>query len=75
MFKAALEELATIGEPVNRVLEVDLDGDEATLRFTICLPAAPGHVSQLLHSNIREALPRVPQFGQRNYRSREIRRV
>jgi len=31
LFKAALDELATIGEPVNFVLEVDLDGDDVTL--------------------------------------------
>jgi predicted nuclease of predicted toxin-antitoxin system len=31
LFKAALDELAVVGEPVNRVLEVDLDGDEAIL--------------------------------------------
>ena len=31
LFKAALDELAVIGEPVNRVLELDLDGDEVTL--------------------------------------------
>lgn len=31
LFKAALDELATIGEPLNRVLEVDLIGDELTL--------------------------------------------
>jgi hypothetical protein len=31
LFKAALDELATIGEPINRVLEVDLDGDDVTL--------------------------------------------
>jgi predicted nuclease of predicted toxin-antitoxin system len=31
LFKAALDELAVIGEPVNRVLEVDLDADEVTL--------------------------------------------
>jgi predicted nuclease of predicted toxin-antitoxin system len=31
LFKAALDELAVIGEPVNRVLEIDLDGDEVTL--------------------------------------------
>jgi predicted nuclease of predicted toxin-antitoxin system len=30
-FKAALDELAVISEPVNRVLEVDLDGDEVML--------------------------------------------
>jgi predicted nuclease of predicted toxin-antitoxin system len=31
LFRAALDELATTGEPVNRVLEVDLDGGEVTL--------------------------------------------
>ena len=32
LFRAALDELAIIGEPVNRVLvEVDLDGEEVTL--------------------------------------------
>jgi hypothetical protein len=31
LFKAALDELAVIGEPVNRVLEVDLNRDEVTL--------------------------------------------
>ena len=31
LFRAALDELAIIGEPVNRVLEVDLDGDDVTL--------------------------------------------
>ena len=31
LFRAALDELAAIGEPVNRVLEVDLDGEEVTL--------------------------------------------
>jgi hypothetical protein len=31
LFRAALDELAIIGEPVNRALEVDLDGDEVTL--------------------------------------------
>ena len=30
LFKAALDELAVIGEPVNRVIEVDLDGKEVT---------------------------------------------
>ncbi len=33
LFRAALDELAVIGEPVNRALEVDLDGDEVTLTF------------------------------------------
>lgn len=33
LFKAALDELAVVGEPVNRVLEVDLEGDEVTLTF------------------------------------------
>jgi len=31
LFKAALDELARIGEPVNHVLEIDLEGDEVTL--------------------------------------------
>ena len=31
LFEAALDELAVIGEPVNRALEIDLDGDEVTL--------------------------------------------
>jgi hypothetical protein len=31
--RAALDELASIGEPVNRVLEVDLDGEHVT--FTL----------------------------------------
>jgi predicted nuclease of predicted toxin-antitoxin system len=30
LFKAALDELALLGEPINRVLEVDLDGDDVT---------------------------------------------
>src|SRR5271156_3739649 len=28
LFRAALDELAVIGEPINRVLEVDLDGED-----------------------------------------------
>ncbi len=31
LFRAALDELAAIGEPINRVLEVDLDDEEVTL--------------------------------------------
>jgi hypothetical protein len=30
LFKTALDEFAILGEPVNRVIEVDLDGDEVT---------------------------------------------
>jgi hypothetical protein len=37
--KAALDELAVIGEPVNRVLEVDLDGEEVTLTLYDLPPA------------------------------------
>jgi predicted nuclease of predicted toxin-antitoxin system len=33
LFQAALDELAVLGEPINRVIEIDLDGDEAI--FTI----------------------------------------
>ena len=39
LFKAALDELAVIGEPVNRALEVDLDGDEVTLTLYEWPPA------------------------------------
>jgi hypothetical protein len=51
LFKAALDEFATIGEPVNRVLEVDLDGGE--VRLTLYdLPSTgsyriPRHVSEI----------------------------
>jgi predicted nuclease of predicted toxin-antitoxin system len=31
LFRAALDELAVTGDPVNRVLEVDLDGEEISL--------------------------------------------
>jgi predicted nuclease of predicted toxin-antitoxin system len=30
LFRGALDELALIGEPINRVLEVDIDGDDVT---------------------------------------------
>jgi hypothetical protein len=30
LLKAALDQLAMFGEPVNQVLEVDLDGDDVT---------------------------------------------
>lgn len=33
LFRGALEELARFGEPVNRVLEVDIDGNEVTFTF------------------------------------------
>lgn len=33
LFRGALDELARIGEPVNRVLEVDMEGDEVTFTF------------------------------------------
>jgi len=33
LFRGALDELGTIGEPINRVLEVDIDGDDVT--FTL----------------------------------------
>ena len=41
LFRAALDELAVIGEPVNRVLEVDLDGEEVTFTLYDFPPAAP----------------------------------
>jgi predicted nuclease of predicted toxin-antitoxin system len=41
LFRAALEEFANIGEPVNRVLELDLDGEEVTLALYDLPPDAP----------------------------------
>ena len=41
LFRAALDELASTGEPVNRVFEVDLDGGEVTLTLYDLPPAAP----------------------------------
>ena len=39
LFKAALNELGVIGEPINRVLEIDLDGNEVTLTLYDWPPA------------------------------------
>jgi hypothetical protein len=33
LFRGALEALADFGDPVNRVLEVDIEGDEVTFTF------------------------------------------
>jgi predicted nuclease of predicted toxin-antitoxin system len=33
LFRATLDELAATGEPINKVLEVDLDGEEVTFAF------------------------------------------
>jgi len=33
LFQGALDELAIAGEPVNRVLEVDIEGDEVTFKL------------------------------------------
>ena len=33
LFLGALAELATLGEPINRVLEVDIEGDDMTFTF------------------------------------------
>jgi predicted nuclease of predicted toxin-antitoxin system len=40
LFLSALDELARFGEPVNHVLEVDIEGDEVTFKFYE-LPADP----------------------------------
>jgi predicted nuclease of predicted toxin-antitoxin system len=40
LFLGALDELARFGEPVNHVLEVDIEGDEVTFKFYE-LPADP----------------------------------
>jgi predicted nuclease of predicted toxin-antitoxin system len=81
-FKAALDELAVIGEPVNRMVEVDLDGGEVTLTLYE-LPPAYGsrHVSPFSvqsrgrNSTSSEASPRAPHFRQRSCRSSAMRRV
>jgi predicted nuclease of predicted toxin-antitoxin system len=33
LFRGALDELARVGEPINRVLEVDIDGDDVTFNL------------------------------------------
>ncbi|MGO9932766.1 MAG: DUF5615 family PIN-like protein [Steroidobacteraceae bacterium] len=33
LFQSALEQLAIYGEPINQVLEVDIEGEEATFTF------------------------------------------
>jgi hypothetical protein len=33
LFRGALDELAQHGEPVNRVLEIDIDGDDVTFNL------------------------------------------
>ena len=35
LFKTALDELAILGDPVNRVIEVDLDGDGVIITFVV----------------------------------------
>lgn len=39
LFQAALEELAVLGEPVNQVLEVDLEGEDITIALYDLPPA------------------------------------
>jgi hypothetical protein len=41
LFRAALDELAFIGEPVNQVLEVNLDGDDVTIVVYDLPPGEP----------------------------------
>ena len=41
LFRGALDELARLGEPINRVLEVDIEGDEVTFKL-YALPAGGG---------------------------------
>lgn len=40
LFRGALAELTAIGEPVNQVLEVDIDGDEMTFNLYDLPPVA-----------------------------------
>jgi hypothetical protein len=39
LFRGALEELTRFGEPINRVLEVDIEGDEVTFKLYDLPPA------------------------------------
>jgi predicted nuclease of predicted toxin-antitoxin system len=41
LFRAALDGLATLGEPINRVLDVDLVGEDVTLTLYDLSPDAP----------------------------------
>jgi predicted nuclease of predicted toxin-antitoxin system len=41
LFRAALDELAVVGEPVNQVIEVDLDSEDVTLVFYDLPPGEP----------------------------------
>jgi hypothetical protein len=43
LFRAALAELAVVGEPVNRVLEADLDGHEVTTLTLYGWPSGDTH--------------------------------
>jgi hypothetical protein len=53
LFKAALDELATIDEPVNRVREVNLAGDAVRLTLYELPPgSAPSHVSQFFFNRV-----------------------
>jgi predicted nuclease of predicted toxin-antitoxin system len=42
LFRAALDELAQTGELINRVLEVDIEGDEVAFRLYDLPPASNG---------------------------------
>ena len=42
LFRGALDELARFGEPVNHVLEVDIEGDEVTFTFYGLPPSCGG---------------------------------
>jgi hypothetical protein len=59
LFMAALDELAVIGEPVNRVLEVDLDGRSGTLKTQIAAaiaelaPDPPRHAEHAAGRHLR----------------------
>lgn len=39
LFRSALDELARFGEPINRVLEVDIEGDDVTFKLYDLPPA------------------------------------
>jgi len=61
-FRAALDELAVIGEPVNHVLEVDLDGDDVSCSTIYRVVANAGRLnSRFINFSFHPARP--PRTG------------
>ena len=45
LFRGVLDELARLGEPINRVLEVDIDGEDVTFNLTISRRILPKRIA------------------------------